>query len=154
MTLDDIINSGDPREIKRALAVKMFEHGADRQYISMILTVSESYVSKWNSIYRKSGAEGLLLGYIGSEGYLDEFDRYDIINSSFGVQNDSAICPQALSGLASSSRVNESICKACVKKAFMRCSSAAINRSAKSPNSVRNSSTVSLIRQRNIAHKR
>ena len=79
MTLDDIINSGDPREIKRALAVKMFEHGSDRSYISIILSVSESYVTKWNSIYRKDGAEGLLLKYIGSQGYLDEFDHYDII---------------------------------------------------------------------------
>jgi len=79
MTLDYIINSGDPREIKRALAVKMFEHGSNRNYISMILTVSESYVSKWNNIYRKSGEEGLLPGYIGSQGYLDEFDRYDVI---------------------------------------------------------------------------
>ena len=79
MTLDDVINSGDPREIKRALAVKMFEHGSGRNYISMILAVSESYVSKWNGIYKKSGVEGLLLGYIGSEGYLDEFDHYDVI---------------------------------------------------------------------------
>jgi hypothetical protein len=31
MTLDNIINSGDPREIKRALAVKMFEHGSGRR---------------------------------------------------------------------------------------------------------------------------
>ena len=44
MTLDDIINSGDPREIKRALAVKMFEHGLDRNRISSILSISESYV--------------------------------------------------------------------------------------------------------------
>ena len=79
MTLDDIINSGDPREIKRALAVKMFEHGLDRNRISVILNVSESYVTKWNSIYRKKDAEGLLLGYIGSEGYLDEFDHCDIV---------------------------------------------------------------------------
>ena len=79
MTLDDIINSGDPREIKRALAVKMFEHGLDRNRISLILSVSESYVTKWNSIYGKKDAEGLLLGYMGSEGYLDEFDHYDII---------------------------------------------------------------------------
>ena len=79
MTLDDIINSGDPREIKRALAVKMFEHGLDRKRISIILSVSESYVTKWNSIYRKDGEEGLLLGYIGSQGYLDEFEHYDII---------------------------------------------------------------------------
>ena len=79
MTLDEIINSGDPREIKRALAVKMFEHGLDRNRISVILSISESYVTKWNSIYRKSEEKGLLLGYIGSQGYLDEFDRCDII---------------------------------------------------------------------------
>ena len=79
MTLDEIINSGDPREIKRALAVKMFEHGLDRNRISIILSISESYVTKWNRIYRKIGEEGLLLGYIGSQGYLDKFDRYDAI---------------------------------------------------------------------------
>ena len=79
MTLEELINSGDPREIKRALSVKMFEHGSSRAYISDILDVSEAFVTKWNTIYRRDGVEGLLLGYIGSEGYLDEFDHYDII---------------------------------------------------------------------------
>lgn len=79
MTLDDIMNAGDPREIKRALAVKMFEHGLSRNQISTILSISESYVTKWNSIYRKTGEAGLLLGYTGSEGYLDAFDYNNII---------------------------------------------------------------------------
>ena len=79
MTLEDLINSGDPREIKRALSVKMFLYGSSRAYISAILDVTEAFVTKWNTIYRRDGVEGLLLGYIGSEGYLDEFDHYDII---------------------------------------------------------------------------
>jgi transposase len=79
MTLEELINSGDPREIKRALSVKMFLHGSSRKYISEILDVTEAFVTKWNTIYRRDGVEGLLLGYIGSEGYLDESDHYDII---------------------------------------------------------------------------
>lgn len=79
MTLDDLINTGEPREIKRALAVKMFMHGSGREYISTILSVTQAYVTKWNVIYRNSGASGLRLGYIGSEGYLDDYERSEII---------------------------------------------------------------------------
>lgn len=79
MTLDDIINSCDPHEIKRALAVKMFEHGLKRESIGIILNISEYYVTKWNRIYRKDGAEGLLLGYLGSLCYLDASEYSDVI---------------------------------------------------------------------------
>ena len=41
MTLEDLINSGDPREIKRALSVKMFLYGSSRTYISEILDVTD-----------------------------------------------------------------------------------------------------------------
>ena len=79
MTLDDLIGDGDPREIKRALSVKMFLNDSSRAYIGMILNVSEAFVTKWNTIYRREGVEGLLLGYIGSEGYLDDSAHDDII---------------------------------------------------------------------------
>ena len=79
MTLEKLIDSGDPREIKRALSVKMSLHGSSRAYISKILGISEAFVTKWNTIYRRAGVPGLLLGYIGSEGYLDESERRDII---------------------------------------------------------------------------
>ncbi len=73
--LMNIINSGDPR----ALAAKMFKHGLSRNQISSMLSISESYVTKWNSLYRKTDGERLFLGYTGSEGYLDNFDYKDII---------------------------------------------------------------------------
>ncbi len=78
MTLDDLINEGDPREIKRAMSTKMFLSGSSRDMISHVLNVGVDFVTKWNRVYREQGAEGLLLGYIGSEGYFTDEERSSI----------------------------------------------------------------------------
>jgi transposase len=44
-----------------------------------VLKVSDSYVSKWKIVYEKEGAEGLLLKYKGSKGYLCAESRKEII---------------------------------------------------------------------------
>ena len=80
MNIDDVINTGDPREIKRAVAVKMSIAGFSRPDIGEILSVTPAFVSKWKSIYYESGAEALLLSYKGSAGYLEKEERIEIID--------------------------------------------------------------------------
>ena len=78
MTLDDLINEDDPRDIKRAISTKMFLSGSSREMMSHVLNVGVDVVTKWNRVYREQGAEGLLLRYIGSEGYFTDEDRSSI----------------------------------------------------------------------------
>ena len=78
--LEDIINkSEDVRELKRALAVNMSEEGMNVSDICRGLKVSVSYVSNRKIIYERDGAEGLLLKYKGSDGYLSVESRKEII---------------------------------------------------------------------------
>ena len=77
--LEELVDNGDRREVKRALAVKMFLLGAPRSFISLALNVSEAFVSKWNGIYRREGSENLKLGYVGSQSYLNEEEKLEII---------------------------------------------------------------------------
>ena len=79
-SLDEIINeSTDPREVKRALSVKMIGTGITPAMISELLNVSLQYISKWKGMYEVEGAEGLVLGYQGSQGYLTDHDREAVI---------------------------------------------------------------------------
>ncbi len=79
-SLDEIINeSTDPREVKRALSVKMGMMGITPAVIGQVLNVSLQYVSKWKGIYAAQGAAGLGLGYQGSRGYLTEAEREAVI---------------------------------------------------------------------------
>jgi len=78
-TLQTIIDKGDPREIKRAVAVRLNQHGTDIKIITETLGISEKFVSKWKLIYERKGAEALLLQYEGSESYLQENERVEII---------------------------------------------------------------------------
>jgi|SRR5579871_3201884 len=79
-SLDEIINeSKDVREVKRALSVKMVEQGMTPGLISELLNVSVQYVSKWKVIYQVEGVGGLALGYRGSQSYLNEEQREEVI---------------------------------------------------------------------------
>lgn len=79
-SLDEIISeSRDAREVKRALSVKMGMTGIVPAIISQVLNVSLQYVSKWKGIYEAEGAEGLRLGYQGSQGYLTDQERETVI---------------------------------------------------------------------------
>ncbi len=79
ITLDSIINTGDPREIKRAMAVKMKLADINTQQIQEILSVSEQFVSKWKLVYERETAESLLLQYKGAESYLSPKEREEVI---------------------------------------------------------------------------
>jgi putative transposase len=79
-TLDDIINDAtDPREMKRALTVKMLETGLSPQVITQLLNVSEQYVSKWKIQYEKEGVPGLRLAYRGKTPYLTPVQHQQVV---------------------------------------------------------------------------
>lgn len=80
MTLEELIASNpDPRELKRALAVKMRLQGMKHREIQEVLAVHSSYISRWERKYREGGLEKIRLGYRGSKGYLDEKKRVAVI---------------------------------------------------------------------------
>ena len=81
MTLDELIGSNpDPRELKRALVVKMREEGWKHHQIQSVLGVQSSYISRWAKRYREQGISGLRLGYQGSSGYLSSEQRQSVID--------------------------------------------------------------------------
>jgi len=74
-----ITNHPDPRELKRALAVKMRGSGYTHHQISEILNVVSSFISKWEKRYLEQGVEGLRLRYKGRKSYLSCEQREEII---------------------------------------------------------------------------
>ena len=78
LTLKNIIDTGDSREIKRALAVKMVILGFKVKDICDALEISVAFVSKWKIIYEKEGAKGLLLHYKGGPKFLTDVQRREI----------------------------------------------------------------------------
>ena len=78
--LDEIIDgSRDAREVKRALCVKMSIGLLPVAQICGLLNVSAAFVSKWRGIYEAQGAEGLVLGYAGSQSLLRAEQRAAVI---------------------------------------------------------------------------
>lgn len=75
-----IQSNPDPRELKRALAVQMVLKGYLYRQITEILSVSDSFVSKWWLVFEGEGVLGLQLNYKGSEGYLKPQQRQAVIN--------------------------------------------------------------------------
>ncbi len=79
LTLEEIIDAPEGREIKRAIAVKMVVLGFKTKDVCDLLDASDSFVSKWKTIYENEGADGLRLRYKGSAGFLTELQRNQII---------------------------------------------------------------------------
>jgi transposase len=78
--LDKIINaSRDAREVKRALCVKMALGALPVAQICEFLNVSQPFVSKWRGIHEAQGATALSVGYAGSQGYLTEAQKGEVI---------------------------------------------------------------------------
>lgn len=78
--LNEMIESNpDPRELKRAVAVRMFLQGYKHREIQVILAVSSGFISKWTQVYEQLGAVGLRLAYPGSVGYLDVEQRQSVL---------------------------------------------------------------------------
>jgi transposase len=80
LELKNFISSNpDPRELKRALAIRMLIEGICRETIQKILGVSSPFISKWKINYALHGIEGLLLNHQGSRGQLKPEERAEII---------------------------------------------------------------------------
>lgn len=78
--LDELIDEAtDGREVKRAVSVKMGQQGFSPAQICQVLNVSPQYVSKWKGLYEAEGAAALRLSHRGSEGYLSEAQRQEIV---------------------------------------------------------------------------
>ena len=54
-----IMSNPDPRELKRAIAVKMSIEGYSDRTISQILGVSKSFVRDWKKAFDAEGAAGI-----------------------------------------------------------------------------------------------
>jgi len=81
MLIEDFIASNpDPRELKRALVVKMRFEGLKHREIQAILGVESSYISRWEKRYREEGLAGIRLRYKGSSGYLSKSQREAVID--------------------------------------------------------------------------
>lgn len=81
MTIDEFIASNpDPRELKRALAVRMRLQGMKHKQIQPVLGVASSYISRWQQAYQQQGVEGFRLAHKGSVGYLNQSERTAVID--------------------------------------------------------------------------
>lgn len=69
----------DARELKRALAIKMYQGGMEQGEIAKILSVSQPFVSKWSKLFKAEGLSGIKLRHQGSKGYLDKKERSAVI---------------------------------------------------------------------------
>ena len=79
--LQEFIQSNpDPRELKRAVAVRMFLQGYKHREIQAILSVSSGFISKWTQFYEQLGAAALRLTYPGSSGYLGVEERQSVLD--------------------------------------------------------------------------
>jgi transposase len=79
-SLEGLIKSNsDPRELKRALAVKMSLEGYSDRIIAQLLGVSTSFVRDWKKAFKVEGIAGIKLGYQGGIGKLTTEQRREII---------------------------------------------------------------------------
>lgn len=74
-----IASTTDARELKRALAVQMRQQGYPYQQIESLLEVSQSFISKWQQVYRQQGIDALKLGYWGTQGYLNDAEKLAVM---------------------------------------------------------------------------
>jgi transposase len=78
--LMSLINSNpDPRELKRALAIKMSIDGHPDRTIAQLLGVSNNFIRDWKKAFKVEGVAGIKLGYKGAKGKLTIEQRTEII---------------------------------------------------------------------------
>lgn len=78
--LNTFIDSvAEPRELKRALAVRMTLEGYKHQEIMKVLQVSSGFISKWKQEFVINGIEGLKLKHQGSKGYLSSSEKQQVL---------------------------------------------------------------------------
>ena len=69
----------EPRELKRAIAVRMTLEGYRHQEIKKILQVSTGFISKWKQEFILDGIEGLKLKHKGSRWYLSQTEKQQVL---------------------------------------------------------------------------
>jgi len=69
----------NPRELKRALAVKMALLGRPYSQISNLLGMHFSSITSWKQRFTAQGLKGIKLGYQGSKSYLTLKNRAEVI---------------------------------------------------------------------------
>jgi putative transposase len=74
-----IDSNPDPRELKRALSVRMVQQGYVYRDIQAVLQVSVGFITKWKQSYEAEGVKGLRLAYQGRKSYLNEPQRQAVI---------------------------------------------------------------------------
>lgn len=74
-----IRSNPDPRELKRAITVQMWNKGHKHQDIQASLSVSSGFISKWTQRYEREGILSLKLPHHGSTGYLNPEQRSKVI---------------------------------------------------------------------------
>ena len=80
-SLTEFIRSNpDPRELKRALAVKMVKQNYSYHQIADTLGVSVGFISNCQQKFENEGIEGLKLKYQGSQSYLSPQERQEVID--------------------------------------------------------------------------
>ena len=84
--IDKIIGSSS-LVVQRVLAVKMILKGYSYDEIRDLLGVSPSFIEKWRALYNKEGASCFALGYKGSEGYLSEAQKKEVLDFLTSQQN-------------------------------------------------------------------
>lgn len=77
--IEFIRSNPDPRELKRAIAVKMWLKGYKQREIQESLLVSSGFISKWTQIYTIEGLLALKLAHKGAIGYLNIKQRKAIV---------------------------------------------------------------------------
>ena len=69
----------DPRELQRALAVKLVLANYSYSQVQQILNVSIGFISKWNTAFKSQGLGGVKLKYKGDPGYLNLNQKAEIV---------------------------------------------------------------------------
>ena len=85
LKLEEIIDAAEGREIKRAIAVKMVILGFKTKDICDLLEVSDSFISKWKTIYENEGAGGLRLHYKGGPKFFNGRPALGFTHKSFSL---------------------------------------------------------------------
>ena len=78
--LKDFVKSNpEPRELRRAIAVKLALEGYTYRGIQKILEVSVGFISKWNKAFKFGGLEALKSRHQGARGYLNRSEKQEVI---------------------------------------------------------------------------
>ncbi len=75
-----ISKNPQPRELKRALAVKMALGNQPYSRITDLLGINKSFITYWKQRFEAQGLEGIKLGYQGAQSYLTEQEREEVIS--------------------------------------------------------------------------